>query len=138
VKINAPYVKLNRADLKTIRETARRLARAEGCRTRYVHIEIGERYNLERGHLESSSINILKVDSTPCWDDSDLFETRPFSWITDKPVELADGRAVLDFYIYERYGANDHGDLVCNMQADLDALGLVRTYDTVRGDLWTR
>ena len=100
------------ADKKTIREFA---ARSEKRKPLQLHIEIGERYSLTResGYADT---NVLLVDNTPDWEESDLSQTWPWAELKWGIRLTKEGRAVVDFYVYEKeFG--DHGDLMTNVQA---------------------
>lgn len=99
------------AEKKALRGYA---AKYEKRRPGQLHIEIGIRHNLEvdRG----TSVNVMLVSDLVDWDDTDLYDRCGWSDL-DYGVPLTrEGRAVVDFYVYEREW-NDHGDLLTNIQA---------------------
>lgn len=70
-------------------------------------VEVGERY---ADDVWAGSINVLQVDKTRDWEESDLRDVHPWSDFL-KGVPTDDGRAIVDFYVYGRDG------LACNIQA---------------------
>jgi hypothetical protein len=125
--------KISAADRKVIRSYAAKAARR---RPGQIIIEVGERFCLDEGPWVCS-FNILMIDKTEDWDDSDLNQTWRFSEV--KEIELTpDGKALVDFYIYERE-FDDHGDLNTNVQAHVKLIdGKPRIWkmtDTDYGDL---
>lgn len=96
-------------------------ARAEKRKPAQLHIEIGERYSLTRG-TACNSTNVMLVDDTIDWEDSDLSQTWPWAEL-DRGIDLtSEGRAQVDMYVYER-GFWDHGDLLTNVQAHVALRG---------------
>jgi hypothetical protein len=91
-------------------------ARSEKRAPSSLHIEIGERYNTTTGGPYKSSTNVMLVDSTPDWEESDLHDTHPWGDLKHGIELTLDGRAQVDFYVYEKL-FNDHGDLLTNVQA---------------------
>jgi hypothetical protein len=87
-------------------------ARAEKLRPHQIVIEVGERVNYATC---TTSFNTLLLTDDPDFDDTDLHDTRRFTEVKTIPL-TADGRAQVDFYIYEREG-DDQGDLLTNVQA---------------------
>lgn len=124
-------MRLTPADIRTIRAEVEKIARRYS-RSRRFKIEIGERHNVEQDR--GTSINILAVTDDPDWDDTDLYTTRDWAEIRKAIPVTEDGRAILDFYIYEF----DGGDLVCNAQAEIDAGGLLAIHEDVCNNLWRR
>lgn len=118
-------------DCRRIREFAKdESGRWTGRRS--VTLEAGERYNLDDSTV-APSINILRVDACPDWNNSDLADHVPWADFRTYGVELtADGRAMVDFYVYNGEG------LACNVQAEFDASGLVALHADVEKDRWTR
>lgn len=110
-------IKPNREEIRIIRETAKDGCRREG--QRLVRVEAGKRCALT---LEvDPSINILLVDHTPEWEDSDLFDFVDWSEFKKGIPEAPGGRAMVDFYCYDREG------LCTNVQARFDGGRLVWT-----------
>ncbi len=129
--------KPTKAEVSIIRSVAYKLSRSCGNGTRGVHIEPGERFNLE-DPSKPKSINLKLVTDHPTWDDTDLNQTVPWSWFSNG-FELSEkGEAEIDFYLYEKL-FGDHGDLCCNLQAQFDSRGLYRLDDGQnRPGIWTR
>ena len=90
-------------------------ARSEKRKPTRLHIRIGERYSLKDGAANAAT-NVLLIDSTPDWEESDLSQTWPWSDLNHGVDLTGDGRAQVDFYVYER-GFDDYGDLLTNVQA---------------------
>lgn len=90
-------------------------ARSEKRKPTRLHMRIGERYSLTRG-ITANSTNVMLVDDTTDLEDSDLFQTCPWSDLKYGIELTKEGRAQVDFYVYER-GYDDYGDLLTNVQA---------------------
>lgn len=117
------------AELATIRKIAQQIARRS-----FIKIEVGERFALD--DCRRASINILEIDDTDRWEKSDLNETRDWS-VLRKGIPSQDGRAVVDFYVYERPSL----ELSCNIAAEFEGGRLVRIFNSSAiGDptLWTK
>jgi hypothetical protein len=129
-------ITLNRTEIATIRDHAERQFRRDGGRGR-LRMEIGERCAWDgRSLVETRSINIfaLTEDRSAEWGGTDLFTQREWSDIR-RPIPLAsDGRAMVDFYLSS---VGEWGELVCNVQAEMDTAGLVAVLDG-RRVLWSR
>lgn len=111
-------IKPSTVDLATIRECAKRACRMQGDTLH--KIEVGERYSTNEGAPDVRSINILQVDATPHWEESDLFDL--VDWADFKRgIPSDDGRAMVDFYCYSRDG------LSTNIQARFERGRLVWT-----------
>lgn len=123
------------AECRVIREHALKESRRNGNGARTVHIEPGIRYNTD--HDRGRSMNIALISDDPDWNDTDLDTTASWSDFR-KGFDLStDGRAIIDFYLYEpRFG--DHGDLCCNLQAYFDAEGLHHIAADIEGTRWER
>jgi hypothetical protein len=129
-------MRLTPADIKTLRAQVERVAKRHS-RSRRFKIEIGERHNVEQDR--GTSINILAVTDHPDWDDTDLYMTREWDLIRKDIPMTDDGRAILDFYIYEWDGTfRCWGDLVSNAQAELDSKGLLAIHEDTHENLWRR
>lgn len=106
------------ADLRAIRAYA---AASEGYRPQAVHIEIGERASTDPSRHWDTSTNLLLVNSGDPDDfleGTDLDQFR--SWADFKAFGIPlteDGRAIVDFSVYEKEFGGDHGDLITNVQA---------------------
>jgi hypothetical protein len=124
-------IKLSTADVATLRACAEREARRHSGARKF-KIEIGERYSLN-GRGKATNIRLISDD--PEWNDTDLNTTRDWGEIRS-PIELsAKGEALLDLYIYER---GDGADLVCNVQAEIDAAGLAAVHADADKNRWQR
>jgi hypothetical protein len=111
----------------------RRAAEISAGRAR-VRIEPGTRFNIN-GDSRVSHMNIALLSDDPDWNDTDLSETVPWAWFR-KGVELtSDGRAIVDFYVYE---VTDWGDLRTNVTVYYAAGAVQRIDGTMDGDLLPR
>ena len=126
-------VRLSAGDVRQLREVAERIARRHSSAARFA-IEIAERVNLTTG---DSALNILAISDDPDWADTDLYTTYPWSRIRERHV-LADGRALFDFYTYERPGIGEPGDLVCCVQVECDMDGLLAVHADSEKNVWVR
>jgi hypothetical protein len=99
------------AEKKALRSYA---AKHEKRRPGQLHIEIGVRHNTETDR--GNSVNIMQVTDLPDWDDTDLYDTRGWCDLNYGVPLTRAGRAVVDFYVYEK-AFGDHGDLMTNIQA---------------------
>lgn len=106
------------AEKKAIKAFA---ARAEKRKPTQLHFMIGERYSLTRG-ITANNTNVMLIDNTPDWEDSDLNQTWPWSNLAAGIELTPEGRAQVDFYVYER-GYDDYGDLLTNVQAHVALRG---------------
>lgn len=106
-------IKPTKEELAIIRQAAKVACQKEGYSLK--RIEIGMRYGSE---IEDASINILMIDETKDWEESDLFTTVEWKDFK-KGIPTDDGRAVVDFYLYDSIG------LCTNMQAHFNASKLV-------------
>lgn len=114
-------IKPTREELATIRKSAEVACRKEGMTLGV--IRVGERFSLAEGtKMEDHSINILQVDPTTDWEESDLFDTHEWKRLRSG-IPSDDGRAVVDFYCYNR----GMEELITNMQAHFDGGKLVWT-----------
>lgn len=114
----------------------RRLAeKSAGCSP--VKIEPGIRCSLSG--REGKNMNIALISDDPDFNDTDLFDKRDWKAFT-KGFELtADGRGIVDFYVYNRNrGAVDEGSLETNVTCWFDRDGLVRVTATGNGEMWVR
>ena len=94
-------------------------AKFEKLRPAQIIIEAGERVSLVTGN---TSFNVLLIDQTPDWDESDLHDTHGWTDTLTRGIPLTeDGRAVTDYYVYEKVW-NDHGDLLTNVQTHVAML----------------
>ena len=128
-------IRLSAEDVRTIRREVEREGKRNSRAGRFV-LEIGIRH----GDADLGvSINVLAVSRDPSgeWNDTDLYDKAPWSDVR-KPIPLtAEGRAVLDFYVYE-WERGEVGDLVCNAQAEIDSAGLVAIHADSDKDRWRR
>lgn len=101
-------------------------AASENLKPQAIAIEIGERYALTRAPdvdwKDTISINLLTFPGEmEGKDNSDLHQTVPWSDL-DYGVPLTiEGRAVVDFYVYEKR-VGDTGDLLTNVQAHVETV----------------
>lgn len=131
-------MRLTPADIRTIRAEVVKIGMRHS-RSRRFKIEIGERFNTEADL--GTSINVLAVSRDPSgeWDDTDLYTTQDWGLIRKDIPMTADGRAILDFYIYEWDGDfRCWGDLVSNAQAELDSKGLMAIHEDINKNRWVR
>jgi hypothetical protein len=127
------------ADLKFIKAEAAKLAKRNGGHGRRFSVEVGERVNTEiEGGRSKPHVNILVVTGDPDWNNTDLDDKYPADRLRGRPIPMVNGWIVCDFYIYENDPANGHGDLVCNMQARFDFLGVCALYADDNRPFWTR
>lgn len=126
-------IRLSADDIRQLRDVAERVARRHRCAARFA-IEIAERVNLTTGQ---AALNIFAISIDPDWADTDLYTTWPWSRMRERHG-LANGRALFDLYIYERPPIGETGDLVCCVQAELDAQGLVAVHADSAKNIWCR
>lgn len=126
-------VRLSASDVRQLREVAEQIARRHDRGPRFV-IEIAERFSLKTG---ATSINIRAISDDPDWEDTDLNQTHDWSRIRERH-QLVDGQALFDLYLYERPVAAHAGDLVCCVQAELDATGLLAIHADSDMNVWRR
>lgn len=126
-------VRLSAHDIRRLRNLAEQIARTEAAVPRYT-IEIAERFHLTTGR---TALNVLAISDDPDWGDTDLNTTHPWSRIRERHA-LANGRALFDLYIYERPAFGETGDLICCVQAELDARGLAAVHADNARDIWRR
>ncbi len=126
-------IRLSAGDVRQLRAVAEGIARRHSSATRFA-IEIAERVNLTTGN---AALNILAISDDPDWEDTDLYTTHPWSRIRERH-ELVNGRVLFDLYIYERPGIGETGDLVCCVQAELDAQGLAAVHADSAKHVWRR
>jgi hypothetical protein len=128
--------KPTRDEVRLVRQHATREALRWGG-TRSAHIEVGQRFNLD--DLDRPrSVNLLLVTDHPTWDDTDLDDILPWSTFTDGFELTEDGRAEIDFYVYQRRGDGQGGELCTNVQAVFDRDGLAAIESTMQPILWKR
>jgi hypothetical protein len=108
--------KANAEERRAIRAVA---ATGEKRKPGSITIEIGLRYPLTGDGTVSE--NILLVDPTGDIDNTDLHDTRPFSDLDGGVPLSSDGKAIVDFYVYEK-AFNDHGYLLTNVQAYVEMI----------------
>lgn len=126
-------VRLCAADLRRLRAVAKSIAHKERG-ARCFTIEIAERVNVVTG---TSSLNILAISEEPDWADTDLHDTWPWARIRERHI-LSGGKALLDRYVRERAVPGKTGDLVCCVQAELDANGLLAVHADSDQNVWRR
>ncbi|MGC4251388.1 MAG: hypothetical protein QM605_07970 [Sphingobium sp.] len=129
----ATTVRLTVDDIRQLRTTAEQIARRNSSARRFA-IEIAERFSVSTG---DSSLNIHAITDDPAWEDTDLHTTHPWSRIRERHT-LTNGKALFDLYIYERPAVGETGDLVCCVQAELDARGLSAIHADSTKDVWRR
>ncbi len=93
--------------MPTIRPTADEFAAirtaAKQVTTRTVHhVELGKRYGFKVDH--APSINLLQVDVTKDWEESDLDDFVSWADFRAAGIPSDDGRATVDFYVYSSEG----------------------------------
>lgn len=133
-------LKISAADLKTIKKECKKIAKRWSGSSKF-RIEIGERYNSDGYFPNETSINIWAIsnDYTGDWDDTDLNTTLDFDELKKPLVMTEDGRAIVDFYIYEWDNSfKEWGDLVTNAQAEFDMDGLKAMHCDIDKNLWVR
>lgn len=126
-------IRLPAGHVRQLREVAEGIARRHSSAARFA-IEIAERVNLTTGN---AALNILAISDDPDWGDTDLYTTHPWLRIRECHA-LANNRALFDLYIYERPGIGETGDLVCCVQAELDAQGLAAVHADSAKHVWRR
>lgn len=126
-------VRLSADDIRRLREVAERIARRYNRGPRFA-IEIAERFSLKTG---ATSLNIRAISDDPDWEDTDLNQTHGWARIRERH-ELANGQALFDLYLYERPVAAYPGDLVCCVQVELDAAGLLAIHADSDKNVWRR
>ena len=126
-------IRLSADDIGQLRDVAERVARRHSSAVRFT-IEIAERVNLTTGN---AALNIFAISDDPDWADTDLYTTWPWSRIRERHA-LANGRALFDLYIYERPPIGETGDLVCCVQSELDAEGLLAVHADRARYIWRR
>jgi len=116
-------------DKRIIRDCAQRSA----GRAR-VEINPGKRISLTQDR--GQHFNIALVSDHPSWDDTDLYDNA-FTWGDfTKGVELtADGRAIVDFYVYETTGWKE---LMTNVVIYVEGGQLVRVTGVGNGTMWSK
>lgn len=99
-------------------------AKSEGLSISAIVVAVGERYSLhppDGGSQQvDTSTNILSFGLTDGQERSDLNQTLPWTTL-NRGIELVDGEAVVDFYVYER-GFGTLGDLRTNVQAHVTSV----------------
>lgn len=107
-------IKPTREEIAIVRAACRQAARP----ARVHRVEPGIRCPFADGIDHAPSMNILQIDPTPDWEESDLYTMAEWSDFR-KGVPSDDGRAVVDFYVYSR------DELETNVQAVFDGGRLV-------------
>lgn len=107
--------KANADEKRAIRAAA---AMGEGMKPGAIHIEVGERVSLDGDFRTGFNILALGTGENPNdpFDGTDLHQPLPWSYLDDGIELTADGKALVDFYVYEKL-VGDHGDLLTNVQA---------------------
>lgn len=101
----------NADEKRAIRAVA---AMGEGRKPGAIIIEVGERVALDGSGVISTNLLTFGPDEDGI-DRSDLHQ--PVEWAElDRGVELVDGKAIVDFYVYEKM-IGDLGELLTNVQA---------------------
>ena len=113
-------IKPTAEELSIIRVCARVACRQQGDALH--RIDVGKRFSLEKGgDTLEPSINILQVDKTRHWEESDLFDFMSWADLRKGIPDDGDGRAIIDLYCYAR------DTLSTNVQAVFDGGRLVWT-----------
>lgn len=126
-------VRLTADEVRQLRAVAEKIARQVCSKGRFT-IEVAERFNCNTGAI---GLNIRAISDDPDWEDTDLNTTHPWSRIRERH-DLAKGGVLFDLFIYERPGFAETGDLVCCVQAELDAAGLLAIHADSRKNIWRR
>lgn len=90
-----------------------------------IDVEVGERYNVERGDHFNYSTNILRISDEPNFDDTDLHDILAWPSFKKYGLELTDdGRALIDTYVYIYHGPRSFEDreLETNVQFYFDTV----------------
>jgi hypothetical protein len=104
------FWKPSAAERRAIRVYA---AKSENLAPKQIILDVGQRYSLKDG---TQSFNVLLVDSTPDWEESDLHDLCSFTSLNKVRLN-ADGCAVVDFYVYRN---NRDSELLTNVQAHVE------------------
>lgn len=133
-------LKISATDIAIIRHECKKIAKCHSRSNRF-QILIGERYNIDGFYPDINSINVWSISNDPTddWEDTDLYDTIDFDTLK-KPLAMTDdGRAIVDFYIYEWDGTfKCWGELACNAQAEFDMDGLKAMHADGDKNKWTR
>ena len=125
-------MRIMRGDIAIARREAEAIGKRHS-RSRRFTIELGERQG-----PHGTSVNILAVTDDPVdWDDTDLYDHRPWSWLRAPGVPLHNGRAMVDCYLYE-WERGERADLVCNAQLEFDERGLLAVHADAAKNVWRR
>lgn len=92
-------IKPTRQELKIIRDAGIMAARREGGKGT-IKLEAGQRHAL-KAPFDRCSVNILLVDDSPDWDNSDLYTTVDWEDLKKGFEAAPGGKAELDFYCYD-------------------------------------
>lgn len=92
-------------ELKTIRQYAESRTGRKVCLQPGMRIRLG---------TDQYSFNVLEVDNTEDWTESDLFSPYSMAEFNKEGTTLVDGRAIIDFYVYAR---GIYPDLLTNVIA---------------------
>lgn len=95
-----PIIKPTREELAIIRQTCEKACQKEGQKLK--RIEVGKRCSLSKD--VAASVNILLVDETKDWEDSDLFDFVDWNNFKKGFDATENGSAVVDFYCYDKEG----------------------------------
>lgn len=107
--------KPNAEEKRAIRAVA---AAGENVKPGAITIEVGERIALDGSG--TTSTNLLTFGPDDGLDRSDLSQPLPWTEL-DRGIELVDGKAIVDFYVYEKR-IGDVGDLMTNVQAHVETI----------------
>lgn len=116
------------SERRIIRDCA---SRSAGMRS--VKIEVGERYLIEAVNL--TSINIRLLSNDPDWNDTDLYQSLPWSEFVRGVPLTDDGRALVDFYVYS---PGEYGELKTNVQACYEHGALQWVEGTCNGRIYEK
>lgn len=123
-------VTLKPAEIAVIRDNAKQRVAIEGATL--ARMEIGTRVNIEIALGDSINVLLVSRDPNGDWNDTDLSDFRPWAEVR-KPIPLTpSGRAVIDFYCFSR------DDLICNVQAEIDATGLLAVHADGLKNVWRK
>lgn len=116
-----PIWKANADEKRAIRAVA---AAGENRSPQSILIEVGERVALNvpdgTDWKDMISTNLLTFGPDDGLDRSNLHQ--PIGWSElDRGIELVDGKALVDFYVYEKL-VGDQGDLLTNVQAHVETI----------------
>jgi hypothetical protein len=115
---------------RIIRDCAKRSADRKG-----IELQPGTRYHIggPREVPAGGEINIAFVTDQPDWEDTDLDDFRDWETFSKGFLLTEDGRAIIDFYVYETRGWKE---LRTNVTAYWENGRMVRVEGTGEGAMW--